>query len=213
MSSHFARSRATRLAAAVAAGWFCFLAVNGSARAFVQAFPEATFAGLPLVLVAAPEEPEGYRMGDYRSPVPATLEGATVLRTERALEMWDANEARFIDVLPRPPKPAGLGDDVVWRPPERRNIPGSTWLANVGFGKINPEMDAYFRANLAKISGGDLNAPLIFYCLANCWMSWNAAKRALGYGYTNVYWYPDGTDGWGIAGGELETSEPVPVAD
>jgi rhodanese-related sulfurtransferase len=27
-------------------------------------------------------------------------------------------------------------------------------------------------------------------------MSWNAAKRALSYGYTNVAWYPEGTDGW-----------------
>jgi rhodanese-related sulfurtransferase len=27
-------------------------------------------------------------------------------------------------------------------------------------------------------------------------MSWNAAKRALEYGYTNVMWFRDGTDGW-----------------
>jgi rhodanese-related sulfurtransferase len=27
-------------------------------------------------------------------------------------------------------------------------------------------------------------------------MSWNAAKQALSYGYTNVAWYPEGTDGW-----------------
>ena len=27
-------------------------------------------------------------------------------------------------------------------------------------------------------------------------MSWNAAKRILSMGFTNVAWYPDGTDGW-----------------
>ncbi len=160
-----------------------------------------------------PDEPDGYRTGEYRSPVPATLSGAKVVRTEDVLELWDAGTVHFIDVLPRPPKPAGLAEDTVWRPPERRNIPGSTWLANVGFGKLNPQAESYFKSNLAKISGGDTNAPLMFYCLANCWMSWNAAKRALGYGYTNVFWYPDGTDGWEIAGGRLENSEPAPLAE
>ncbi len=38
--------------------------------------------------------------------------------------------------------------------------------------------------------------PVLFFCLAECWMSWNAAKRALEYGYSNVFWYPEGTDGW-----------------
>ena len=41
---------------------------------------------------------------------------------------------------------------------------------------------------------------LVIYCQADCWMSWNAAKRALSYGYPNVAWYPDGTDGWERAG-------------
>jgi PQQ-dependent catabolism-associated CXXCW motif protein len=37
---------------------------------------------------------------------------------------------------------------------------------------------------------------LVIYCQADCWMSWNAAKQALSYGYTNVAWYPEGTAGW-----------------
>ena len=37
---------------------------------------------------------------------------------------------------------------------------------------------------------------VVIYCLADCWMSWNAAKRILAYGYSNVAWYPEGTDGW-----------------
>ena len=45
---------------------------------------------------------------------------------------------------------------------------------------------------------------LVFYCLANCWMSWNAAKRALSLGYPNVAWYRDGTDGWLAASLPLE---------
>lgn len=169
-----------------------------------------TSVTLPVIKAASPEEPEGYRTGNYRSAVPRTLKGAKVLRTEQVLELWDAGAASFIDVLPRPPRPAGLADGTIWRPPTRSNIPGSTWLANVGFGKVSPELDAYFKAHLEKISKGNKDAPLVFYCLAKCWMSWNAGKRALSYGYRNIYWYPDGTDGWSIAGRGLETSEPAP---
>ena len=48
------------------------------------------------------------------------------------------------------------------------------------------------------------------YCLADCWMSWNAAKRALKIGYSNVAWYRDGTDGWLAAGLPLQEATPEP---
>jgi rhodanese-related sulfurtransferase len=41
-------------------------------------------------------------------------------------------------------------------------------------------------------------------------MSWNAAKRALTYGYSDVAWYPEGTDGWQFADLPLEDSHPEP---
>jgi len=41
-------------------------------------------------------------------------------------------------------------------------------------------------------------------------MSWNAAKRALAYGYRNVAWFPDGSDGWQEAG--LPLAEATPMA-
>jgi rhodanese-related sulfurtransferase len=44
-------------------------------------------------------------------------------------------------------------------------------------------------------------------------MSWNAAKRALALGYTNVVWYPDGTDGWFNALLPLQDSTPEPRPD
>ena len=50
----------------------------------------------------------------------------------------------------------------------------------------------------------------MIYCQADCWMSWNAAKRALSYGYTNVAWYPDGTEGWERAHLADEESQPEP---
>lgn len=156
-------------------------------------------------------EPEGYRMQAFRAPVPETLKGAEVVATEKAMDLQAAGEVILIDVLPRPPKPAKLADDVVWRPRKRNNIPGSVWLPNVGFGALNPETEQYFQDNLARLTKGDKSAGILIYCLADCWMSWNAAKRALTYGYSQIYWYPEGTDGWTGFGGEVESSQPVPV--
>ncbi|MGI9382784.1 MAG: PQQ-dependent catabolism-associated CXXCW motif protein [Methyloligellaceae bacterium] len=158
-----------------------------------------------------PDEPKGYRTHDYRTAVPATLEGATVVSDREALRLWKSGAVLFIDVMPRPPRPVGLPAGTLWRLKPRRNIPGSVWLPNVGFGVLNAQVEAYFKSNLAKLTGRDRSKPLLFYCLADCWMSWNAAKRALAYGYRRVTWYPEGTDGWVAAGGKLEASEPVPL--
>ncbi len=162
---------------------------------------------------AAPPEPEGYRMQDYRGPVPATLAGARVIATEQARALWEEGEAVFVDVLPRPPRPEGLPEGTIWRPAPREDIPGSVWLPDTGYGALSPEAAAYLAEGLRRASGGDPEAPLVFYCKAECWMSWNAAKRAreaLGYGA--VAWYPDGTDGWAAAGLPLEAREPEPGA-
>ena len=45
-------------------------------------------------------------------------------------------------------------------------------------------MQAYFADGLERAARGDQSTPLVFYCLADCWQSWNAAKRALSLGYT-----------------------------
>jgi PQQ-dependent catabolism-associated CXXCW motif protein len=155
-------------------------------------------------------EPDGYRMDRFRAPVPTTLKGATVLSTKEVEAL--AGAAVLIDVLPRPPKPEGLKEGTIWRPRPRSNIPGSVWLPNTGFGVLPISVEAYFRDNLTRLTEGDPARKLVFYCLANCWMSWNAAKRALTYGYSQVYWYPEGTDAWSAAGLPLEPSEPKPGA-
>jgi len=160
---------------------------------------------------AAVPEPEGYRMADYRAPTPATLRGATVDSTETMRALVDAGQAILVDVLPRPPKPAGLPESMIWQERPRRNIPGSVWLVNTGFGALSEEAEGYFKDNLERLTGGDRAKTLVIYCLADCWMSWNAAKRALAYGYSDVHWYPEGTDGWTAAGLPVETSEPVPM--
>ena len=155
-------------------------------------------------------EPEGYRTEDYRAPVPETLAGGRVLTTAEAEAIWRARSGVFIDVLPRPPKPSNLPAGTVWRDKPRFNIPGSVWLPDTGYGELAEATENYLRQGLVRISGGNRTALLVVYCQADCWMSWNAAKRILSYGYPNVAWYPDGTDGWERANLPVVESQPEP---
>ena len=156
------------------------------------------------------EEPAGYRFEPYRAPTPAALEGATTIDSPRAEQMWRAGASLFIDVMPRDAKPANLPAGTVWRDRRRDNIPGSAWLANVGYGALSAEMQAYFQRSLDELTGGDAGRVLVFYCDSQCWMSWNAGKRAIALGYARVHWYPDGTQGWTAAGLPLAEATPRP---
>ena len=167
------------------------------------------FCLMPFAAFAV-EEPEDYRMDHFRDPVPATLAGATVVGAEEAHAMWLSEEAVFVDVLPRAPKPAGLPEGTIWHEQKRLSIPGAMWLPNVGYGALAEIYHDYFRGGLARATDGDKDRPVLFFCLEDCWMSWNAAKRALEYGYTSVYWLPEGTDGWSLWDYPLEEVRPEP---
>ena len=166
-----------------------------------------------FLLAGGPAEPvaelPGYRMHDYKAPTPATLAGARVLSTAQARALWENKAAVFVDVMPQPPRPSGLPAGTLWQPKVRRDIPGSLWLPDVGYGALAAPMAAYFARNLRPLRG----RPLVFYCLASCWHSWNAAKRALALGYTMVAWYPGGTDAWEAAGLPLAANTPAPRPD
>jgi PQQ-dependent catabolism-associated CXXCW motif protein len=154
-------------------------------------------------------EPSGYRMDEYRAPVPDTLHGARVVTTKETEALWRSKKAMFLDVMPDAPKPANLPAGTIWRDKVRKDIPGSIWLANVGYGALNQEQEDFFRNALIKYTGNDRSQNILFYCMTDCWMSWNAAKRALGWGYTSVLWYPLGADGWEQAGLPLEDKRPL----
>ena len=176
----------------------------------------ARFALIAILFAAAKAaaadvaEPYGYRLEDYRSPVPATLRGARVIGTDEAERLWRSHSAVFVDVLPRPPRPRDLPAGTLWRDKPRANIPGGIWLPDTGYGELAPGMAGYFSKGLEKASNGDHARTLVIYCLADCWMSWNAAKRALALGYSDVAWYPEGTDGWLNALLPVQDSTPEP---
>jgi len=169
--------------------------------------------GVPATSALAQElvlEPEGYRTEEYRAPVPETLTGARVLTTADAEAIWRAKNGIFVDVLPRAPKPSNLPSGTIWRDRPRLNIPGSIWLPDTGYGKLAPVTEDYLRQGVERATSSNRATLVVVYCQANCWMSWNAAKRILTYGYSNVAWYPDGTDGWEHANLPMVESQPEP---
>ena len=166
-------------------------------------------AGLACCLAGAAPEPAGFRMDHYRGDVPDTLTGARVVLTSELARLIAAGHPVLIDVLPAPAPPPDARAGLPRMPLPHRDIAGSVWLADVGRGALAPAMEAGFRARLAELTGGHQSAPIVFYCLKQCWMSWNAAKRAVRLGYTGVLWYPDGIDGWQQAGLPTTVNKPA----
>lgn len=171
------------------------------------AFAALAFAASTVWPQSVPE-PDSYRMDEYRAPVPATINGGTVIGAEEAHTLWLEGRAGFIDVLPRAPKPDNLPEGTIWRDKPRDSIPGAIWLPNVGYGALAEVTADYFRRGLEKATVGDPTHPIVLFCLEDCWMSWNAARRAIEWGYGTVYWLPEGTDGWDFLGYPLERVQP-----
>jgi PQQ-dependent catabolism-associated CXXCW motif protein len=91
-------------------------------------------------------------------------------------------------------------------PLPHRSLPGSLWWPDVGRGALPPWVEARFRQRLQEVAGTPPRV-VVFFCLPDCWMSWNAAKRAAAAGF-QVAWFPDGADAWEAAGLPLEAVEP-----
>lgn len=159
------------------------------------------------------DQTTGYRMQRYRSPVPADLPGAITIDTAAAYALHNEGAAVFIDVYP----PRGLGPDPLdghWITSDiRESLPGSVWLPEVGRGHLQADELNYFQRNLERLTDSDQAASVVFFCTADCWQSWNAAKRATALGYLNVHWYPLGSDGWAEEGHSLQRIEPVNFID
>src|SRR5215472_16297883 len=134
-------------------------------------------------------EPSGYRTHDYRAPTPARLAGARVITTAQADALWQDKAAIFVDVMPRAPRPPNLPPGTVWRDKPRLNIPGSIWLPDTGYGELAAPTEAYLRMGLAAITT-------------------NFRMKALVWGYGNVFWYAEGTDGWQEKDLPLERAQP-----
>jgi PQQ-dependent catabolism-associated CXXCW motif protein len=143
----------------------------------------------------------GYRISQLRDPVPHEISGGTVLCIDKLEAMLASSRPLLIDVLDdRPGRLNHWTLGIFGKPQPRSHIAGSIALPGLGQASVTAGEDARLRLRLRQATKGDRTQPLVFYCLANCWTSWNAARRAISYGYLNVSWFRDGFEGWSDAG-------------
>ena len=133
------------------------------------------------------------RLGDHASATPLAIPGARFVTTpelKAALGRPPAERPILFDVL------GGAGHD---------SLPGAIWLADAGRGTgFDDELQQRLARTLAFVTNGDVARPMVFFCASvNCWLSYNAALRAVRLGYTSVGWYRGGIQAWIAAGGAL----------
>lgn len=83
-----------------------------------------------------------------------------------------------------------------------RSLPNAWTFRNMSLsGSFQDQYQRQVTAWLAKVTQRNANFPIVVYCSdPMCWMSYNAALRAIAAGYRNVYWYRGGLRAWQMAG-------------
>lgn len=128
-------------------------------------------------------------------PTPTTIPGGRVVSTEALWSLLQTNPQGLVifDVL-------GGAETL---PNALAAVPASQP------GSYSDQTQQQFGQYLQQLTGGNRQAPLVFYCLSReCWMSYNAALRAIAMGYSQVLWYRGGVEAWKAAG--LPTSSAYP---
>ena len=141
----------------------------------------------------------GYRVSHYRGVVGSVPEGVARVDVAQARALWRAG-AIFIDVNPAP----GAQRDAKngrWALAElHSSIPRAHWFAESGRGAIQRDVERAFVVGVRRLAARHPNRPIIVFCQADCWMSWNAALRLHRAGLPDIRWFADGLDGWKDAG-------------
>jgi PQQ-dependent catabolism-associated CXXCW motif protein len=128
------------------------------------------------------------RQQPYHAPTPLTIPGAKVVQTRELRAMLaGARPPLLIDVL---------GEE------GHLTLAGAVWLSGAGRGTnfVDP-VQAVLTPLLEKLTINDKTRALVFFCAnSQCWLSYNAALRAVAAGYRAVYWYRGGVEAWAAAG-------------
>jgi PQQ-dependent catabolism-associated CXXCW motif protein len=133
----------------------------------------------------------------YHAPTPLSVPGAKTVMTEALYAAVEsATPPVLIDVLGGPP---------------HQTIKGAIWWGGAGIGhkaeQGNRDVQTKFTRLMQVATAGDKEKPVVFFCLSHeCWLSYNAALRAVAAGYKNVMWYRGGIESWKAAGNSMAQS-------
>ncbi len=125
--------------------------------------------------------------GAMHGPTPASIPGGQVVTTKGLIGLVQGRQAPYILF------------DVLGQPETLPNAVPAAWLSQPG--SFNDAVQQQAAQMLAQGTQGRKDVALVFYCLSReCWMSYNAALRAINAGYSNVLWYRGGIEAWKMAG-------------
>ena len=128
--------------------------------------------------------------GAPHGPTPRDIPGGKVITTRALLELQRSAGAKLVllEVLGAPQT----------LPNAFRAVPAAAE------GDFKDATQQQFAQVLGQLTRGDTGTPIVTYCAnPECWMSYNAALRAINAGYKNVMWYRGGLEAWQRAGQPL----------
>lgn len=139
--------------------------------------------------------PRGLHQGESHGPTPNLLPGGQVITTKGLVPLLQQGlPVQLIDVL---------GAETTL--PRAVAAP---WAATGG--DFDDQVQQQLAQYLEGVTQGNAEAPLVFFCAGpQCWLSYNAALRAVHLGYRNVLWYRGGLEAWQRAGQRLEQSQQL----
>lgn len=201
-------------AAACAFAFACLAAVSTVAaqdsfgeapRSSSSTRPQATEAAPPARRDTRVELPRASRASgegqDYGVAPQADLRPSDALHapTPTAIPGGRVIDTRALAALLRDPQAKALLFHVYGAP---EHLPGAIQATPAGQGGgFDDAVQKEFGAFLKQQTAGSAARPLVFYCQGTqCWMSYNAALRAIRMGYRNVFWYRGGLEAWSLAG-------------
>jgi rhodanese-related sulfurtransferase len=133
--------------------------------------------------------PRALHSGAFHGPTPNRIPGGQVITTQGLMALLQRDlPVHVFDVL---------GGQVAL--PHAVSL---AWAAQPG--SFDDATQQQLARMLIQATRGRMDAPLVFYCQSpQCWMSYNAAARAIHLGYRNVLWYRGGVEAWQRAGQPL----------
>jgi PQQ-dependent catabolism-associated CXXCW motif protein len=140
------------------------------------------------------------RGAPYTAPTPNSIPGASLMDTRSLKDiLGDAGSNRHILI------DVASGE-------RHMTLPGAIWIPGAGRGTsfVDPVQSGFVDL-MDKLTAGDKARPIVFFCVsAQCWLSYNAALRAIAAGYSRVFWYRGGIEAWRAAGLPLVAIDPPP---